>query len=371
MKKAIHKIHIICLTILISPGLGQTQTQDKLSFHCPPLPQSTTPPTPHALAMADSLAKEALIPLDMETEARIAKVNSRSRQSTKSDSARVRAFFDLLGSVHGSLHRYAGIPSQDKLEKALTDLRQALLLNPDLVAALHSIALIAARGGHDYACAEALYLRALKIEPANAIIHFDYAELLAYQGKFEAAFRYAETAMALADQPSKDLYQWRVMRMHYMAKNYDWVINQCDQHIEKTDQEDFWNNGWPAYYYKGLALAEQEKYDQALEAELLTYAFLSTDGFNLASSARAYAMAGDTAVAKRVLAAVLEPDFEWMPYEIATAYEALGDFDNTFLWLNIAADEGDEWLRWLKLDPRWKRIRSDPRFKKVQERAGG
>ena len=156
-----------------------------------------------------------------------------------------------------------------------------------------------------------------------------------------------------------------------MAKNYDWVINQCDQHIEKTDQEDFWNNGWPAYYYKGLALAEQEKYDEALEAETLTYAFLSTDGFNLASSARAYVMAGDTAIGKGVLATVLQPDFEWMPYEIATAYEALGDFDNTFLWLNIAADEGDEWLRWLKLDPRWKRIQSDPRFKKVQVRAGG
>ena len=44
MKKAIPKLPLICLFILISPGLGQAQTLGKLSFHCPPLSKSTTPP---------------------------------------------------------------------------------------------------------------------------------------------------------------------------------------------------------------------------------------------------------------------------------------------------------------------------------------
>lgn len=37
-----------------------------------------------------------------------------------------------------------------------------------------------------------------------------------------------------------------------------------------------------------------------------------------------------------------------------------------FMWLHLAAGEGDEWLRWLDYDPRWKRIREDPRFNKLK-----
>lgn len=60
-------------------------------------------------------------------------------------------------------------------------------------------------------------------------------------------------------------------------------------------------------------------------------------------------------------------------YQIATVYEALGDFDNTFLWLNRYAEDGGgihDWLIWLNHDPRWKRIRNDARFKEIKLKAG-
>jgi len=60
-------------------------------------------------------------------------------------------------------------------------------------------------------------------------------------------------------------------------------------------------------------------------------------------------------------------------YQIATVYEAMGDFDNTILWLNKVVDNGGgihDWLLWLNHDPRWKRIRNDVRFMELKVRAG-
>jgi len=60
-------------------------------------------------------------------------------------------------------------------------------------------------------------------------------------------------------------------------------------------------------------------------------------------------------------------------YQIATVYEVLGDFDNTFIWLNRYVEDGGgihDWLPWLNHDPRWKRIRNEVRFVELKVRAG-
>lgn len=370
MKKIIHKTLIIYYLVFLNIHFGQAQTSRGILFKCPSLPpvkQHIT--TEQTRATADSLVHEGQTLLNADTSGMIADASDLFGL-TKSDTVKVRALCGLLSSVHGVLNCYGGIPSELKREKAWADLHSAVSLNPDLVAALHPLALIAARGGHDYTCAETLYVRALKIEPSNAVLHFDYAELLAYQGKFKEAFRYAEKALTLADNQTEDARWWDVVRMHYMAHDYDWVIQQCDQHLALVNEEDIWNDAWPAYFYKGLALAEQGNVDYALAMQTLSSPVMNGDGFDVASMSRAYTMAGDTANGKRLLDHVLRPHIDWMPCEIAAAYEALGDFDNTFLWLSIAADEGDIWLRWLDHDPRWKRIRNDPRFERLRMRVG-
>jgi hypothetical protein len=51
-----------------------------------------------------------------------------------------------------------------------------------------------------------------------------------------------------------------------------------------------------------------------------------------------------------------------MPYHIATIYNALGDKDQAFGWLQKAYDERDDRLMLLKADPSWDGLRSDPRY---------
>ncbi len=55
-------------------------------------------------------------------------------------------------------------------------------------------------------------------------------------------------------------------------------------------------------------------------------------------------------------------------YGRALVYTALGDKEQAFAWLEKAFAERSHWLMWLRFDPRWKTLRSDPRFAGLVER---
>ena len=92
--------------------------------------------------------------------------------------------------------------------------------------------------------------------------------------------------------------------------------------------------------------------------------------------ALAYANAGQKDKAREVLSDLLERDARGehvVEYRIAAVYEALGERDEAFRWLNKDIDDRDglgSWLVWLNDDPVWNAARNDPRFKEIQKRAG-
>ncbi len=55
-------------------------------------------------------------------------------------------------------------------------------------------------------------------------------------------------------------------------------------------------------------------------------------------------------------------------YGKALVYAGLGDKEQAFAWLEKAFAERSHWLVWLRLDPRWKTLRDDPRFAALIER---
>lgn len=55
-------------------------------------------------------------------------------------------------------------------------------------------------------------------------------------------------------------------------------------------------------------------------------------------------------------------------YGVALVYTGLGDREQAFAWLDKAFAERSHWLMWLRFDPRWKSLRSDPRFAGLVER---
>jgi hypothetical protein len=53
-------------------------------------------------------------------------------------------------------------------------------------------------------------------------------------------------------------------------------------------------------------------------------------------------------------------------YGVALVYAGLGDAAQTLLWLRKAYEERSHWMVWIRLDPRWKSVRADPQFTKLE-----
>jgi hypothetical protein len=58
------------------------------------------------------------------------------------------------------------------------------------------------------------------------------------------------------------------------------------------------------------------------------------------------------------------------PYGIALLYASLNEKDQAFHWLDKAVQDRSNWLVWLRLDPRWNQIRSDPHFLDLLRQVG-
>ena len=287
------------------------------------------------------------------------------------DSTNFQVYYKL-GDAYGSAPRYAGLLKKTGDKKSLFYFLKAFSINPNSVAGLRGMANRKLVYQNDNACAERLLLRILDSEPKNARIRFEYAILVAAKNKFNEAYQIRDKALADADSLTRLSILDNSSRMRYMAHDYNWVIKHCDSLITSQYPK---TNGL-AHFYKGLALAEQGKYEQTLAQQKIATPSLKGDAGGVANLARAYILAGDISNGKLALQEVLDRYARGehvVKYQIASVYEALGDFDNTFIWLNRDAEDGGGihgWLLWLNHDPRWNRIRSDARFKELTIKAG-
>jgi hypothetical protein len=59
----------------------------------------------------------------------------------------------------------------------------------------------------------------------------------------------------------------------------------------------------------------------------------------------------------------------YYPYQVAQDYGRLGEKDATFTWLNRCYDEGAG-MNFVKFDPAFDKVRSDPRFSELIRRMG-
>jgi hypothetical protein len=78
----------------------------------------------------------------------------------------------------------------------------------------------------------------------------------------------------------------------------------------------------------------------------------------------AYAVSGNRAEAEEVLNQLraLSAQKYIPPFTIAVIYAGLGDKDQAFAWPQKANEERSVWMPWLKVHPKFDKLRSDPRF---------
>src|SRR6266536_3742890 len=208
---------------------------------------------------------------------------------------------------------------------------------------------------------EAELQRALELDPNSAPVHFFLALLPLFRGDLKEGLELVLKAEQL--DPVSPIISY-VATAAYLADN------RVDEAIiagQRTQQLD------PHYFYldSNLAAAYREKGNFAEAIALYTKAQEETQ---LPSSGLAitYARMGRQNEARKILDQLLqERRTRYVSAQIIAAiYVALGDKEEAFRWLELAAMEHSGILQWIAFLPEFRPLRPDKRFPNLLRRIG-
>jgi tetratricopeptide (TPR) repeat protein len=184
--------------------------------------------------------------------------------------------------------------------------------------------------------------------------------------KGDAAGSVAEIKRALDLDPLSLHTSAAVTMMLYFSRQYDEAI----EHGVRTIEMD--STFFPAYLFLGLAYVERKQYSEAVAALQKGTEHSGNITLMQASVASAFAFAGKTEEAGRILNELEQPRGYYVSKtSIAAVYSGLGDVNAALTALEQAYDDRCSWLlRALVADPRLDRLRDQPRFHDLSRRAG-
>jgi tetratricopeptide (TPR) repeat protein len=257
-------------------------------------------------------------------------------------------------------------PPREIYPKAKEAAREALGIDGDLGEAHTSLAYAKLNYDWDWPEVERVYQRAIELKPDDGNLQHWYSHYRMTGGRTEESLAASRRALAL---DPLDLTFNAHLGWHYLyAREYEQAAEQLLKTIELDP------NYVTARLYLGFVY-EQQGMNEAAIAEFGKAAALSGEGRRPVMEAalgQAYAVAGKKAEARRALdglKAAAERRYI-SPYSIAVLYLGLGDKEQAFAWLDQAYEERDNWLIYLKMEPRLDPLRSDARFADLPRRVG-
>jgi Tfp pilus assembly protein PilF len=258
-----------------------------------------------------------------------------------------------LADTYSLLANYFFLPPQEAFPRAKAAAMKALEIDDTLAEAHTSLAFARHHYDWDWSGAEGEYKRALELNPGYATAHQWYAEYLTTVGRHEEAI--AEIRRAQELDPLSLVIDSNVGRLLYYAHRYDQAIDEL-QNTLKLDPNYFW-----AHVFLGMAFEQKGMYAEAM-AEAQKVVALGGGGPNVVL-ARAYAASGRADDARQMLKALQQRYGEDVEsYSMGGIHAALGEKDEAFTWLEKAFDENSFFLVFLKTEPWFDPLRTDPRF---------
>jgi serine/threonine protein kinase/tetratricopeptide (TPR) repeat protein len=265
-----------------------------------------------------------------------------------------------LADSYSILGNNSIIPPGEAYPKAREFALKALKMDNRLAEAHDILASIKADYDWDWAGSEEEYKIALELNPGYGYAHQDYAFLLSDLGRHEEAIKEIKTARDL--DPLAPRIAANVGNILYLARKYDQALEELRNAIELFPEHGA-NYNYAAGVYTALgryeeALASLQGYEEIRGVEPITL------------SAYVYAKWGKRREAYEFLKKIIkESEKAYIsPTDIAPIYGALGDSDQAFSLLEKAYSERDNRLQYLKVEPEFDSLRSDPRFKALLKR---
>jgi DNA-binding winged helix-turn-helix (wHTH) protein/TolB-like protein/lipoprotein NlpI len=239
---------------------------------------------------------------------------------------------------------------------------KAIELDPSLSQAYASLAYIRFYFDWDWAGASEAFRRAIELNPNDSVAHQWHALYLLAAGRPVEGMKEISHAQQL--DPLSLPINTDVGFHHYYNGRYGEAIAQLQAVLAM--KSDF----GIAHLWLGRSYLEVGRLDESLAATASAevrvpewIVLVAGRGYTLgvmgrAGEARAVLEEMDNLSKRRFVTA----------YGKALVYAGLGDKEQAFAWLEKAFAERSHWLVWLRLDPRWKSLRGDPRFAALIER---
>lgn len=258
---------------------------------------------------------------------------------------------------------YGFDPTMDAVSQAKIAANKALQLDDSMAAAHAALGYTEFMWREDWAAAEREFDRARELDDNYVPAHQWFALYLAAQGRTDEALNQMQFAQKI--DPLSPSVRAGLGYIYYFSRNYDEAEQQARVALQLNP------NLMAAHAVLGWSFTEQKKFPEAIR-ELKTASDLSNGALVYRSTlGRAYALSGDVAAAKKILTEVEAAQFEprGVGTSLAALYLATGDSDRAFYWLGQTAP-GDIQANWLRVEPAFDSIRTDPRFVAIVGRLG-
>ena len=204
--------------------------------------------------------------------------------------------------------------------------------------------------------AEREFKRGLELNPNYAIGHFYFANYLLARGQFQDAVAEARHAKVL-DPVSLPARSNTATALYY-CRQYDQAIEECLQVLEIDC------NFARTYEDLGRIYREKGMRREAIAAFKRAVTYSGRGSAYIAELAHTYASAGRRRDALQLLRELTERARKRhvSSYAFALIYIGMGNKDQAFAWLDKAYYERASALPFLKTNPSFAKLRSDPRF---------
>lgn len=269
-----------------------------------------------------------------------------------------------LADCYTTLGYLSYLDPLDSFPRAREAAIRALELDPSLAEAHASLAYYNLYHAWNWAEAENEFKKAIELNPNYATAHDWYSYYLVAMGRFDEAWREVNRAHEL--DPLSVTIATDIGFNYFYRHNYDEAINQLRATLTVSPSLPL------AHLWLGRAYQQKKMYSEAIDEFNKTDAALPGWIVTIAGTGNAYGEWGRQADAKQVLVRLNQMAREKYvtPYGVALVHAGLGDKDQAFAWLNKAVAGRSHWLVWLNRDPRWDRLRADPRFDELKKRVG-